>query len=84
MLTIQAMFGIPNFKTFGEFCSACCCYCWCTPCVATQEYRQIMALLNRGTVESKQGPLAANVVGQPVATVGIPVQQPGNAAKLVV
>mmetsp|Transcript_103607 Transcript_103607/g.200764 ORF Transcript_103607/g.200764 Transcript_103607/m.200764 type:complete len:160 (+) Transcript_103607:2-481(+) len=51
------------------------CYCCCGSCIATQEYRQVMELLNRGPVQQETSPpvvqaavVGATVVGEPVAT----------------
>merc|ERR1719195_1392095 len=40
-------FELPH-TGWGTFCSDCCLWWWCSPCVGTQEYRQIMTLLGRG------------------------------------
>lgn len=56
-------FELPH-TGWGTFFTDCCLWCWCIPCVGTQEYRQIMTLLGRG-------PLQQEVMGQPV--VGNPV-----------
>lgn len=67
---LRLRFGIPN-DGFCTFFSDCCCWAWCGPCLGTQEYRQIMALLDRGQLATVQ----ASVVGAPVQVVmGSPVQ----------
>eukprot|EP00927_Polykrikos_kofoidii_P040220 TRINITY_DN34420_c0_g2_i1.p1 TRINITY_DN34420_c0_g2~~TRINITY_DN34420_c0_g2_i1.p1 ORF type:complete len:304 (+),score=32.11 TRINITY_DN34420_c0_g2_i1:59-913(+) len=48
----------------GSFCSACCVWLCCTPCAGTQEFRQIMALLDQGVLTQSQG--VTQVVGAPV------------------
>lgn len=65
-------FGLPN-AGLSTFITDCCLYCWCSPCAATQEYRQVMALLDRGPVQEESNApvvmgavVGANVVGQPV------------------
>lgn len=78
----RKLFEIPH-DGFGTFFIDTCIWCWCGACAGTQEYRQIMELLNRGPVQ--QMPLQhspqviAAVVGQPVQVgqvvqVGQPIQ----------
>ncbi|CAE8594628.1 unnamed protein product [Polarella glacialis] len=57
-------FAIPHFG-FSTFCSDCCGWCWCGPCMGTQEYRQVMELLKRGPVQV-QAPQMPMIVGMPV------------------
>ncbi|CAE8610783.1 unnamed protein product [Polarella glacialis] len=57
-------FAIPNFG-FSTFCSDCCGWCCCFPCMGTQEYRQVMELLKRGPVQV-QAPGMPTIVGMPV------------------
>jgi len=78
---LRKLFGLPH-DGFSTFCQDCCLWCWC-PCLAgTQEYRQVMSLLDRGTVRVEAAPETI-VVGQPVQVVGHPVETPGesNASK---
>lgn len=58
-------FELPN-EGWSTFWHDCCCHCLCGPCVNTQEYRQVMAVLDRGAHTAQ----AATVVGQPVTVVG--------------
>jgi hypothetical protein len=66
-------FGMPGYADIGEFLKECCLYCWCFPCVATQEYRQVQELLKRGPVQQRDPGVVATVVGMPVQVVGAPV-----------
>jgi len=71
-MTTKQMFGLPP-PTCSDFAKDCCLYCWCEPCVATQEYRQVMAVLERGppAVHSPSG----KVVGNAVVVGSAPIQQ---------
>jgi hypothetical protein len=72
--TLKEIFGMGTYATFGEFFSDCCLYCWCAPCMATQEHRQVMELLKRGPVQQAAAPIPA-VVGTPVQVMGAPMYQ---------
>jgi len=73
---------IPHRKRFSiahdgwsTFFKDCCLWCWCHPCAATQEYRQVTALLDRSTPEAAApaaGQIPEAVVG---VAVGVPVQE---------
>jgi len=65
-------FGMPH-QGFGDFCWDCCLWLWCRPCVATQEYRQVMALLDRSPLQVQQ-PAMPTCIGMPVQVAGGPVQ----------
>lgn len=69
----RIMWETPH-KGCNTFCKDCCLWCWCGPCVGTQEYRQVMDLLRMGPVQ--QLPLnvvtTGQIIGQPVA-VGVVV-----------
>lgn len=69
----REMFELP-IKGFNTFCTDCCCYCWCLPCVMTQEYYQVMEVLKRPVViQEAIGAQTPAVVGSPVIVVGNPV-----------
>jgi len=68
----RTRFEIPH-AGFNTFLSDCCIWCWCAPCANVQEYRQIMALLNRSPLEVAPPPVPA-MVGVPVQVVGQPIQ----------
>jgi len=72
-------FGMPH-KSCGDFCCDCCLWLWCRPCIATQEYRQIMALLDRRPLQVQQ-PAMPTCVGMPMQVAGGQVQpnQPAMA-----
>jgi len=64
---LRQMFGIPH-NGWNTFCEDCCCFLWCSPCVFTQEYRQILALVSRAPLQVQaRGAPGVIVVGQPVA-----------------
>ena len=48
-----------------SFCEDCCLWCWCLPCQATREYRQIFDTLKQWPLEVPQQ-VPSMVVGQPV------------------
>lgn len=62
-------FGLPH-EGLNTFCEDCCLWCLCAPCAATQEHRQVMALLDRGELTAAP-PVPTHVVGQ---VVGAPVE----------
>eukprot|EP00416_Gambierdiscus_australes_P031324 CAMPEP_0171087492 /NCGR_PEP_ID=MMETSP0766_2-20121228/20179_1 /TAXON_ID=439317 /ORGANISM="Gambierdiscus australes, Strain CAWD 149" /LENGTH=315 /DNA_ID=CAMNT_0011545197 /DNA_START=19 /DNA_END=966 /DNA_ORIENTATION=+ len=63
-------FELPH-SGWNTFCEDCCCWCWCGPCIGTQEYRQVMDLLNRQPQVASHS--APQLVGAPVTVVGTPV-----------
>lgn len=67
IVPLRKMFGIPH-AGLNTFIEDCCCWCWCNPCLGTQEFRQVSALLDRGPLQVR-GPSAA-VVGNPVTVIG--------------
>jgi len=73
IVPMRKRFGVPHdgFKTFIMDTLA---YCFCAPCAATQEYRQVMELLDRGPVQEviNNVPIAVPVMGAP-AIMGEPV-----------
>lgn len=80
---LRQRFGIQN-NGFSTFCSDCLLWACCSFCVGTQEYRQVMKLLDRGPVQV-QAPAAGytvhgNVVGAPVQVVA-DCATPGTVAK---
>lgn len=75
-------FQLPH-AGFSTFCEDCCLHCWCGPCAATQEYRQVKAVIDRGIQVAAPIPLVgqiavATVVGQPVQVVGEVVKTNNN------
>merc|ERR1712150_158502 len=76
IVPLRKMFGLEH-NGISTFCEDCCCFCWFAPCVFTQEYRQMMALLSRAPLQVQQRTMpGVAVIGQPV--VGQPVAV-GNA-----
>jgi len=76
LVPLKKMFGMQQ-GGWGDFFVDCCCWFYCDPCIGTQEYRQIMAALNRGPLVVAQPSavvVAGNLVGDPV-TVGVPEYQ---------
>mmetsp|Transcript_146903 Transcript_146903/g.372810 ORF Transcript_146903/g.372810 Transcript_146903/m.372810 type:complete len:328 (-) Transcript_146903:175-1158(-) len=83
----RKLFEIPHDGA-GTFCMDTLTWCCCGACAGTQEYRQIMDLLNRGPIQQMpmQHPqVIASVVGQPVQVgqvvqVGQPIQSGGETS----
>lgn len=66
MVPLRKRFGLPH-TGFTTFIMDTLCYCFCAPCVATQEYRQVMELLSRGVQkETVAVPASAADAGAPV------------------
>jgi len=74
IVPMRKRFGLP-IEGLNTFITDTCWYCWCASCVATQEYRQVMALLDLGPVQEEDNtpPIVAGaivgttIVGEPVA-----------------
>jgi len=65
----QQRFDIPHFG-ISTFAMDTLLWCFCRPCVGTQEYRQVMALLERGPAQQ----MAAESQHVEEVLVGAPVQ----------
>jgi len=66
MVPLRKRFGLPH-TGLTTFIMDTLCYCFCAPCVATQEYRQVMELLSRGVQEETAAvPASAADAGAPV------------------
>jgi len=81
VVPLRKRFGLPHHG-WSTFCLDCCLHCWCGPCAATQEYRQVMDLLNRGSLqEAPPTPIVGNLVttGTPATVViGAAVMPPAK------
>lgn len=66
---LRQRFGIKN-DGFSTFCNDCLLWCCCGVCLGTQEYRQVMKLLDSGPLAIHSPPegytVHGNVVGAPV------------------
>lgn len=61
IVPFRTRFGIEHHG-FGTFVGDCCTWCWCSSCAGTQEYRQVMDLLDRGPVQCEVPPVPAVMV----------------------
>lgn len=69
LVPMRKRFGMPH-EGCMTFLEDCCCYCWCGPCVGTQEYVQVMEVLDRGVQVAAPASMTAQVVGAPVVVTG--------------
>jgi Cys-rich protein (TIGR01571 family) len=67
-IPMRKRFNIPH-NGFSTFIEDCCVACWCYPCMGTQEFRQVQAVLDRDPQGgSGKGVPGAETVGVPVST----------------